>query len=90
MNMKKDRMNIAVAKEVAEVPANTAEGLGMTQYVLGNQILAVGLDLIRQDFSVAQIREIAQFYKVMTELEGVPVPGGFLDRMICIRKTPTP
>jgi hypothetical protein len=61
MNMKKDRVNIAVAKEVAEVLANTAEGLGMTQYALANQILAVGLDLIRQGYSVAQIKEIAQF-----------------------------
>jgi len=80
--MKKDRVNIAVAKEVAEVLANTAEELGMTQYALANQILAVGLDLIRQGYSVAQIKEIAQFYKVMTELESVPVPGRLLDRMI--------
>ena len=36
MNMKKDRVNIAVAKEVAEVLANTAEELGMTQYALAN------------------------------------------------------
>jgi hypothetical protein len=82
MNMKKDRVNIAVAKEVTEVLANTAEELGMTQYALANQILAVGLDLIRQGYSVAQIKEIAQFYKVMTELESVPVPGRILDRMI--------
>jgi hemoglobin-like flavoprotein len=82
MNMKRDRVNIAVAKEVADVLANTAEGLGMTQYALANQILAVGLDLIRQVYSVAQIREIAQFYKVMTEVESVPVPGRVLDRMI--------
>jgi len=80
--MKKDRFNIAVAKEVAEVFTNTAEGLGMTQYALANQILAVGLDLIRQGYSVAQIREIAQFYRVMTEVESVPVPGRVLDRMI--------
>jgi hypothetical protein len=58
--MKKDRVNIAVAKEVADVLANTAEELGMTQYALANQILAVGLDLIRQVYSVAQIRKIAQ------------------------------
>jgi hypothetical protein len=61
MNMKRDRVNIAVAKEVAEVLANTAVGLGMTQYGLVNQILAVGLDLIRQGYGVAQIRGIAQF-----------------------------
>jgi hypothetical protein len=60
MNMKKDRVNIAVAKEVAEVLANTAVGLGMTQYAPVNQILAVGLDLIRQGYGVAQIRGIAQ------------------------------
>jgi hypothetical protein len=33
----------------------------MTQYALVNQILAVGLDLIRQGYGVAQIKEIAQF-----------------------------
>ncbi len=82
MSMRRDRVNIAVAKEVADVLANTAEELGMTQYALANQILAVGLDLIRQGYSVAQIKEIAQFYKVMTELESVPVPGRLLDRMI--------
>ncbi len=71
-----------MAKEVAEVLANTAEGLGMTQYALANQILAVGLDLIRQGYSVAQIRKIAQFYRVMTEVESVPVPGRVLDRLI--------
>jgi hypothetical protein len=54
-------VNIAVAKEVAEVLANTAVGLGMTQYAPVNQILAVGLDLIRQGYGVAQIRGIAQF-----------------------------
>jgi len=80
--MKKDRVNIAVAKEVADMLANTAEELGMTQYALANQILAVGLDLIRQGYSIAQIKEIARFYKVMTELESVPVPGRLLDRMI--------
>ncbi len=82
MSIKKDRVNIAVAKEVADVLANTAEELGMTQYALANQILAVGLDLIRQGYSIAQIKEIAQFYKVMTELESVPVPGRLLDRII--------
>jgi acyl CoA:acetate/3-ketoacid CoA transferase len=82
MSIKKDRVNIAVAKEVAELLANTAEELGMTQYALANQILEVGLELIREGYGVAQIREIAKFYKVMTELESVPVPGRLLDRLI--------
>jgi hypothetical protein len=82
MSMKKDRVNIAVAKDIADVLANTAEELGMTQYALANQILSVGLELVRQGYSVAQIKEIAQFYRVMTELESVPVPGRLLDRMI--------
>jgi hypothetical protein len=60
---------------VADHLANTAEGLGMTQYALANQILEVGLELIRGGYGVAQMREIAKFYKVMTELESVPVPA---------------
>jgi acyl CoA:acetate/3-ketoacid CoA transferase len=82
MSIKKDRVNIAVSKDVADLLANTAEELGMTQYALANQILEVGLELIREGYGVAQIREIAKFYKVMTELESVPVPGRLLDRLI--------
>jgi hypothetical protein len=70
-----------VSKEVADHLANTAEELGMTQYALANQILEVGLELIRGGYGVAQMREIAKFYKVMTELESVPVPGRLLDRL---------
>jgi hypothetical protein len=47
-----------VSKEVADHLANTAEKLGMTQYALANQILDVGLELIRGRYGVAQIREI--------------------------------
>ncbi|MEM3995778.1 MAG: hypothetical protein QXP31_01815 [Pyrobaculum sp.] len=80
--MKKDRVNIAVAKDIAEQLASTAEELGMTQFALANQILGIGLELIRQGYSVTQIRDIALFYKVMTELETVPIPGRLLDRMV--------
>jgi len=79
---KKDRVNIAVAKDVAERLAAVAESLGMTQYALANQILATGLELVQQGFKVQQIREIAEFYKVMVELEVVPVPGRLLDKMV--------
>ncbi|MEZ0247979.1 MAG: hypothetical protein ABWJ97_01780 [Thermoproteus sp.] len=82
MSQRRDRMNIAVSKEVAESLANIADELGMTQYALANQILGVGLELMRQGYSVSQIRELAQFYKVLMELETVPVPGRILDRMI--------
>lgn len=82
MSMRKDRVNIAVAKEIAEELAKVAEELGMTQYALANQILGVGLELLRQGYSLAQIKEITLFYKVMIELESVPVPGRLLDRMI--------
>ena len=66
-----------MSKEVADHLANTAEELGMTQYALANQILEVGQELICGGYGVAQIREIAKFYKVMTELESV-----LLDRLI--------
>lgn len=82
MAVKKDRVNIAVSKDVAESLASTAEEMGMTQFALANQILGVGLELIKQGYSVSQIRDIAMFYKVMIELESVPVPGRLLDRMI--------
>ncbi|ACB40017.1 hypothetical protein [Pyrobaculum neutrophilum] len=79
---KRDRVNIAVAKAVAELLAKTAEELGMTQYALANQILSVGLELVRMGYSPSQIREVALFYKIMTELESLPVPGRLMDRMI--------
>ncbi len=75
-------MNIAVSKEVAETLADVAEQLGMTQFALANQILGMGLELVKQGYSASQIREMAQFYRVVTELEMVPVPGRVLDRMI--------
>ena len=82
VSQRKDRMNIAVSKEVADALADVAEKLGMTQFALANQILSTGLELVRQGYSVSQIKEIAQFYKVITELETVPVPGRVLDRMV--------
>ncbi|MCX8137825.1 hypothetical protein [Pyrobaculum aerophilum] len=82
MSAKKDRVNIAVARELAEELANTAESMGFTQFALANQILSVGLTLIKEGFSVQQIKDIATFYKVMTELETVPVPGRLLDKMV--------
>ncbi|MFN7105910.1 MAG: hypothetical protein ACK4M3_04940 [Pyrobaculum sp.] len=82
MSQKKDRINIAVAREITENLAKTAEELGMTQYALANQILGVGLELIRQGYSVTQIRDIALFYKVMVELETVPTPGRLLDKLV--------
>jgi hypothetical protein len=82
VSQRKDRVNIAVAKEVADALAATAEELGMTQYALANQLLGTGLELVRQGYSASQIRDIALFYRVITELETVPVPGRLLDRMI--------
>ncbi len=82
MSVRKDRVNIAVARDVAEDLAKTAESMGYTQFALANQILSVGLALIREGFSVQQIRDIATFYKVMTELETVPLPGRLLDKMV--------
>lgn len=82
MDKKRERINIAVSKEVAEMLADIAEQSGMTQFALANQILSTGLELFKQGYSVSQIREIAQFYKVLTELEIVPIPGRVLDRMI--------
>mgnify|MGYP001626232129 CR=1 FL=1 len=82
MSIKRERVNIAVARDVAEDLARTAESMGFTQFALANQILGVGLELIKEGFSVQQIRDIATFYKVMTELETVPLPGRLLDKMV--------
>ena len=82
MSVKKDRVNIAVSKDVAERLAKIAEGQGMTQYALANQILSLGLDLIEQGYTLQQIREVALFFRVMTELESVPIPGRLLDKLI--------
>jgi hypothetical protein len=82
VSQRRDRMNIAVSKEIVDALATTAERLGMTQYALANQLLGVGLELVGQGYNASQIRDIALFYRVMTELETVPVPGRLLDRMI--------
>ncbi len=82
MSQRRDRINIAVSKEIAESLSRVSEELGMTQYALANQILSVGLSLIRQGYSISQIFDIALFYKVMVELETVPLPGRLLDRMV--------
>lgn len=82
MSVKKDRVNIAVSKDIAERLARIAEGQGMTQFALANQILSLGLDLIEQGYTLQQIREVALFFRVMIELESVPIPGRLLDKLI--------
>lgn len=75
MSTRKDRVSLAVARDVAEELANVADSSGMTQYALANELLRLGLELIKSGYSPAQVRELAYFYRIMTELEIVPIPG---------------
>lgn len=82
MSVRRDRANIAIAKDLADRLAETAERLGMTQFALANEMVSLGLDLLGMGYSLGQVRELVRFYKLMTELEIVPVPGRLLDRII--------
>lgn len=79
---KKERINIAVARDVAEELASLAESSGMTQFALASELLRMGIDLVKSGYTPAQVRDLVEFYRIMTELEIVPIPGRLLDRLI--------
>ena len=82
MSSRQTRVNIAVAKDVAEELAKMAEERGMTQFALASELLRLGLELIKSGYDTRQVRELLMFYRVMTDLEIVPIPGRLLDKMI--------
>ena len=82
MSSRQTRVNIAVAKDVAEELAKVAEERGMTQFALASELLRLGLELVKSGYNTQQVRELLTFYKIMTELEIVPIPGRLLDKMI--------
>lgn len=82
MSSRQTRVNIAVAKDVAEELAKVAEERGMTQFALASELLRLGLELIKSGYDTRQVRELLMFYRVMTDLEIVPIPGRLLDKMI--------
>lgn len=79
---RKDRINIAVAADVAQQLSETADSIGMTQFALANDILSAGLDLVKEGFSAAQIKDLVRFWRVCLDVEAVPVPGKMLDKLI--------
>jgi hypothetical protein len=82
MSSRQTRVNIAVAKDVAEELAKVAEERGMTQFALASELLRLGLELVKSGYNTQQVRELLLFYRIMTELEIVPIPGRLLDKMI--------
>lgn len=82
VSSKQPRVNIAVAKHVAEELARVAEERGMTQFALASELLKLGLELVENGYDSQQVRELLTFYKIMSELEIVPIPGRLLDKMI--------
>jgi hypothetical protein len=82
MSSRQTRVNIAVAKDVAEELAKVAEERGMTQFALASELLRLGLELVKSSYNTQQVRELLMFYRIMTELEIVPIPGRLLDKMI--------
>ena len=82
MSSRQTRVNIAVAKDVAEELAEVAEERGMTQFALASELLRLGLELVKSGYDTRQVRELLMFYRVMTDLEIVPIPGRLLDKMI--------
>lgn len=82
MSARQARANIAVAKDVADELARVAEERGMTQFALASELLRLGLELVKNGYDSQQVRELLTFYKMMSELEIVPIPGRLLDKMI--------
>jgi len=82
VSSKQPRINIAVAKHVAEELARVAEERGMTQFALASELLKLGLDLVKEGYEPQQVRELLTFYKIMSDLEIVPIPGRLLDKMV--------
>jgi hypothetical protein len=82
MSARQARANIAVAKDVADELARVAEERGMTQFALASELLRLGLELVKNGYDSQQVRELLTFYRMMSELEIVPIPGRLLDKMI--------
>jgi hypothetical protein len=82
MSARQARANIAVSKDVADELAKVAEERGMTQFALASELLKLGLELVENGYDSQQVRELLTFYKIMSELEIVPIPGRLLDKMI--------
>lgn len=82
MSAKQARANIAVSKDVADELSKVAEERGMTQFALASELLKLGLELVKNGYDSQQVRELLTFYKIMSELEIVPIPGRLLDKMI--------
>jgi len=82
MSARQARANIAVSKDVADELAKVAEERGMTQFALASELLKLGLELVENGYDLQQVRELLTFYKIMSELEIVPIPGRLLDKMI--------
>ena len=82
MRARQARVNIAVSKDVADELAKVAEERGMTQFALASELLKLGLELVENGYDTQQVRELLTFYKIMSELEIVPIPGRLLDKMI--------
>jgi len=82
MSSRQMRVNIAVAKDVAEELAKVAEERAMTQFALASELMRLGLELVKSGYNTQQVRELLMFYRIMTELEIVPIPGRLLDKMI--------
>jgi hypothetical protein len=82
MSARQARANIAVSKDVANELSKVAEERGMTQFALASELLKLGLELVKNGYDSQQVRELLTFYKIMSELEIVPIPGRLLDKMI--------
>jgi hypothetical protein len=59
-----------------------AEERAMTQFALASELMRLGLELVKSGYNTQQVRELLMFYRIMTELEIVPIPGRLLDKMI--------
>ena len=82
MSARQARANIAASKDAADELSKVAEERGMTQFALASELLRLGLELVKSGYNTQQVRELLTFYKIMSELEIVPIPGRLLDKMI--------
>ena len=79
---RKDRVNIAVAAEIASKLGELAEKRGMTMFSLANESLGVMLELLEDGLTPREVKESIYLFRILNELETVPVPARLMDRMM--------
>jgi len=81
---RRDRVNIAVAAEIASKLGEVAEKRGMTMFSLANESLSVMLELMEDGFSPRDVKMSMYLLRILNELETVPMPARVMDRIMSL------